>query len=624
MSPKPKSELASASLEWTEEGVPRSSAFDDVYFSVQDGLAETRYVFLQGNKLAERFRETSMFTIAELGFGTGLNFLATTKLWRETTDHTQSLSYYSIEQYPLEKGALESALSSFPELQEEAGSLIENYPRLLNGVQHLSFPRWRVDLYLVFEEVSTGLEQLLAPVDAWYLDGFAPSKNPEMWSEKVFAEIGRTSGQSSSFATFSSARVVKDRASKAGFELEKHPGFGKKREMLTGVKKTESRGIEKTLNKESRRVITAAVIGGGLAGASAAFSLARRGVSVQLFERENELARHASGNSAGIYMAYVAKQDTPTSRLNRLGFDFLRRQLKELKAQGRQISGEECGVQHLATTERLLGLHALLKEQGAPAAVAKALSAEEASELLGIEVELPSIYYPEGGWLSPRDYTQALLAEEEYQNLKLHLGQVVSELRQEGKRWQLISENAEILTEVDMVVLASAYEASNFSQCQSLPIGKIRGQTMNLPSSSLTNSLRQVLCYDGYIVPEFDGAHFLGSTYDKLNESTETFSEQEEELLQRLSRRVASFKKEELKTGPGRAAFRTTSPDRLPLVGEHSKHRGLFLTLCHGSRGIITSAISAEVLAAEMLGIPAPLDKDTLRSIHPLRYLNKL
>ncbi len=606
--------LTKPALDWSGQGVPRSLAFDDVYFSLENGLAESTHVFLEGNALQQRFAENNFFTIAELGFGTGLNFLATARLWQQVSAPGQNLSYISVEQFPLRREELTQALGCFPELAKETNALLEHYPRLVPGIHQLSFPEARIDLYLVFAEVQDALAQQQSPVDAWFLDGFAPSKNPEMWSESVFAEISRLSHSTSTFATFSSARVVKDRASAAGFELKKLPGFGKKREMLVGRSKLEKKRAPRS---PEQKVM---VIGGGLAGIAASYSLARRGVSVQLFERETEFALHASGNAAGIYMAYVAKQSTPTSRLNFFGFDFLRRQLHVLKSQGQTIAGSECGVQHLTTNERLLGLHAQLQQHPLDSGVAQAISAKDASDSLGLEVELPSIYYPEGGWLNPRDYSHALLATQTSERLKHHLGTMVDSLEFNQGQWQALSATGELLAEAQTVVVACAHEASRFQQLQELPLGKIRGQTMKLPVSPQSKKIKQVLCYDGYIVPEYEGFHFLGSTYDRKNDSTEIFQDQEDQLLLRLSSRVPSLSPKTLSKGPGRAAFRSTTPDRLPLLGEHPKHPGLFLNLCHGSRGIITSGICAELLAAEILELPAGLDVQGREALSPVRY----
>ena len=225
-----------AKLEW-RDGQPYASAFQDVYFSSDNGLLETDYVFLQGNALQSRWQtlNTPHFTIAETGFGTGLNFLSAIKLWLEVAPATAMLHYISTEKHPLSLQDLTSALALWPTLAEFSDHLLENYEKLLQGNQALDLFQNRVCLSLLVGDATTQLRQIHGAVDAWFLDGFSPAKNPDMWQTELFQQIVRLSAVGSTFATFTSAGHVRRNLAAAGFNTQKRAGFGKKREMLQGI-----------------------------------------------------------------------------------------------------------------------------------------------------------------------------------------------------------------------------------------------------------------------------------------------------------------------------------------------------------------------------------------------------
>jgi tRNA U34 5-methylaminomethyl-2-thiouridine-forming methyltransferase MnmC len=216
-------ELAPPTLDWRDGVIPVSTRFDDPYFSLGGGLAETRHVYLAGNGLPDRF--TDGFHIAELGFGTGLNLLATALAYTGPGHVT----YTSFEAYPLPADDIARALGAFPELAQIAPELVRkwcgrseilNFPnltaRVILGDARETLPRW------------TGL------ADAWYLDGFSPAKNPELWSPDLMAEVARHTAPGGTFATYTAAGQVRRALSEAGFIVTRQPGFGRKRHMTNG------------------------------------------------------------------------------------------------------------------------------------------------------------------------------------------------------------------------------------------------------------------------------------------------------------------------------------------------------------------------------------------------------
>lgn len=206
-------------LEWREGGVPVSTRFDDPYFSLAGGLAETRHVFLAGNDLPARLRPG--FHVAELGFGTGLNCLALARLASVPVRMT------SFEAYPMDLAQLQRAHAAFPELADLAAELRAGWGRRAIRVGP-------VELDLVLGDVAATLPRWPGRADAWFLDGFSPAKNPEMWSDAIMAEVGRHTAPGGSFATYTAAGHVRRALEAAGFAVERRPGFGRKRHMSAG------------------------------------------------------------------------------------------------------------------------------------------------------------------------------------------------------------------------------------------------------------------------------------------------------------------------------------------------------------------------------------------------------
>lgn len=217
--------------------VPRSEQFDDVYFSAADGLAETRHVFLAGNNLPEHWLDHPSFTICETGFGTGLNFLAALTLWRETKNTNASLHFISFEKFPVTRDFIACHLEHWRgDIGEALDDLLWVYPESLQGQYDLDIAS-NIKLTLIFGDVNEELPKLETGIDCWFLDGFKPSSNPDMWSETVFQNMARLSNTNSTFATFTAAGFVRRGLNAAGFDVRKIKGFGYKRDMTVGTKR---------------------------------------------------------------------------------------------------------------------------------------------------------------------------------------------------------------------------------------------------------------------------------------------------------------------------------------------------------------------------------------------------
>ncbi|HXR02043.1 MAG TPA: bifunctional tRNA (5-methylaminomethyl-2-thiouridine)(34)-methyltransferase MnmD/FAD-dependent 5-carboxymethylaminomethyl-2-thiouridine(34) oxidoreductase MnmC, partial [Pseudomonas sp.] len=320
-----------AQIDWDERGNPHSRVFADVYFSTESGLDETRHVFLTQNELHERFSALpadGRLVIGETGFGTGLNFLCAWQLFEACALPGARLQFVSVEKFPLCRADLQRALALWPELATFAEQLLGQYVAIHEGFQRLVFDGGRVTLTLLIGDALDMLPQLDGQIDAWFLDGFAPAKNPEMWTPQLFAELARLAAPGSTIATFTSTGWVRRALNAAGFKMKRVPGIGHKWEVLKGrfiewpqdvplpppVKPWFARPGQLTGARK------ALVIGAGLAGCATAASLAARGWQVSLLERHQDLAQEASGNPQGVLYLKLSAHGTALSQLILSGF----------------------------------------------------------------------------------------------------------------------------------------------------------------------------------------------------------------------------------------------------------------------------------------------------------------
>jgi tRNA 5-methylaminomethyl-2-thiouridine biosynthesis bifunctional protein len=623
-----------AELDWDEDGQPLSRAFGDVYFSRANGLAETRHVFLQHNHLAERFAQltpTSVFTIGETGFGSGLNFLAAWQLWLETAPAGARLQFITTEKYPLSRADLLRALALWPELGALTQALLAQYPHLVNPGFHRLHVSHDVSLTLIIDDAAAGLEQLLlaphmhalAPhgplVDAWFLDGFAPAKNPQMWSAELFAAIGKLSRPGSTAATFSAAGIVKQGLRGAGFEIVKVPGFGRKREMVRAERSDPARfetpvdqacAITNQLTPDELQAAatltgtgtitrtasgitpwmlvrdqptyparTATIIGGGLAGCHSARALALRGWRVTLIERTSQLATAGSGNPQGTLYAKLSFKQEPLAAFNLASLQFALRTYTEFW-RNHPDAGQACGVLQLAHTAAEQQIHDRLQEAlaSSPQDLVRFVDAAEASTLAKVSIDKGGLFFPHAGWLNPPAVCAWLV---DHPNIRVVYNTTALALspRSDGSEWDIIDTDGSV-TRSAIVVIANARDAQQFAQSAHLPLKHIRGQVSYLPASALSQQLATVVCGDGYIAPAMAAAdqtlmHCVGATFNLHDEESAPRASDHATNLLKIQTQLPALgdqwqhlNPEKL---PGRVGFRCTTQDYLPVIGPAPK-----------------------------------------------------
>lgn len=643
-----------AQLDWDDQGRPFSRVFDDVYFSDQSGLDETRYVFIEQNRLAERFAalpENGRLVIGETGFGTGLNFLCAWQVFEQHATASARLHFVSVEKYPLSPADLQRALALWPELKPLADQLLEQYVAIHPGFQRVTLANGRVTLTLLIGDALEQLPQLDARIDAWFLDGFAPAKNPDMWTAELFAELARLSAPGTSISTFTSTGWVRRLINAAGFKMKRTPGIGHKWEILRGEflgwpqevaappahKPWFARPAPPT---GERRAL---VIGAGLAGCASAASLAARGWHVTVLERHNDIAQEASGNPQGVLYLKLSAHGTALSQLIVSGFGYTRRLLEHLQ---RGVDWGDCGVLQLAfntkETERQAQLAAAFPDD-----LLHILDQAHAEARAGIALPSGGLFYPEGGWVHPPALCQWQAA---HSNVELLTHHDVLELRRVDGRWQAW-DGERLLADAPVVVLAGAAEIKRFAFSSELPLKRIRGQITRLPQTLESQNLSTVVCAEGYVAPARLGEHTLGASFDFNNDDlTPTAAEHagNVQMLEEISPDlIARFGADNLQPDAleGRAAFRCTSPDYLPIVGPLADSpafieaysvlskdarqtpdipcpwlEGMYVNSGHGSRGLITAPLSGELIAAWLDDEPLPLPRAVAEACHPNRF----
>lgn len=596
-----------ARLDWSQPGGPRAADFGDVYYSVEDGLEETRAVFLEACDLPSAWQGRRNYVVGELGFGTGLNALALWQLWREHRPSEGWLHFLSVEKHPLTREDAARALADWPQLQPLIGQLLAQWPSALKGAHRLVFAEDRFSITIFHGEAEAALEEIEGEVDCWFLDGFAPAKNDAMWSQAVLDRIGRLSAPGARIGTFTVAGAVRRGLQAAGFEVEKRPGFGRKRERLQAIYAGQARQDEVSPFARADRVGgRVAVIGAGIAGASLAHALRIRGRDVVLVD-PLDLAGGASGAPAGLLTPRLERADRPHVRATLAAWEFARRLYGGCEAF--RPSGVVRTAKDASEAERLFELADLMGE--------------------GFEMRGQGVLMHDAGWFDPAGLVRDLAGDTPV------IRREVARIDEGPDGLTLHSAAGQPILEADAIIHASGYGA-----------GMVLPEIT--PSAGLLAVLdgtppERPLVWGGYAVPSPGGGVVLGATHRKgldagpADEAVAGFREalaaQDKMLADALESQTRS-----VWTG-----VRASTPDRLPVCGNlpgesfdetwSGMARGRtgsrpgpgvrdrqFILSGLGSRGFAHAPLLAEELVSQLCGEPGALERSARQSLHPARF----
>ncbi len=658
----------------------------------KDELANRQAIFLAGNQLAERWNSgpDTRFVIGEIGFGRGLGFLATWALWREKAAPDARLDYLSVESQPLELEDLRRQLKLWPELKPFAESLLDQYPCLLSkGFHRLSFDQQRVNLTLIVDEPQAGLERLhlsqhplfkypQAAIDAWYLDELSLSHMPEAAIDPLFSALASLSHPGSTLCSNFATQRVERALGTAGFSSQQidEPDLPLRIEATVDRPNTSPEPadfVEGAYNSpfpppwhcvrapvvcppnHKKRVI---VIGGGIAGCHTAAALAHRGYQVNLLEQHAQLATQGSGNPQGVLYGKLSPREETLAEFNLNALEFGQRYYRDFWHAAPE-AGQQCGVLQLAHTPKEEKLHhSLHARYGHADRLVEFVSPSRASLIAGIDVPHSGLYFPKAGWVNPARLCQHLV---QHPNISVHT-QVCIDALEYRDRWHALAPDGQSLYTADFVVIATANHTRQFSQTRHLPIKPVRGQVTYLPATDASRALKTAICSVGYIAPcaPQSQSHCIGASFDMKTsfdptlESSETRQQDHIDNLDKIEGPTPALAhalniddhRQHSELLRGRAAFRCTTPDYLPLAGpapcyeaflkdyellrKNAKSSipragdywpGLFLNVGHGSRGLTYSAVTAELLAAQIDNNPLPLPRHLVQALNPARFI---
>lgn len=562
-------------LVW-DAGVPRSSLFGDIYYSLEDGLAETRAVYLAGCGLPEAWRARDRFTVGELGFGTGLNIAALLALWRDTRESGARLHIFSIEAFPPSHEDAARALAAWPELADPAQALLAAWPKGGSGFHRIDLPAFNAVLDLAILPVEQALADWRGRADAWFLDGFSPALNPAMWTPQIMAAVAQRSHPGAVAATFTVAGSVRRGLEAAGFEVAKRPGHGRKLQRLEA--RLPGPAPSPTL---APRV---AVIGGGIAGAALSRAFAGQGVTIQLFADD---AVAASGNPLALVTPALDAGGGDRADLYAQAF-----------ARAVDLYGQIAG--------------AVMARQ----AVQKALTEKDRLRFAAIAEQ--DIFDPGRISLTPEGlaFEDGLVIAPDVV-LSAWTGQAaamaVTALEPDGAGWRLVlADGGEAV--FDVVIVAAGWGAAPL--LPGIDLEAVRGQV----SWADGQALSVATAFGAYALPGPQGRVLFGATHDRGVSDTDVRQADHDRNLAALAQGLPDLAKAladaELQ---GRAAVRVSTRDRLPIAGQIAP--GLWALTGLGGRGFTTAPLLAEHIAAEILGQPTPLSARLAALVSPARAI---
>ncbi|WP_374356672.1 FAD-dependent 5-carboxymethylaminomethyl-2-thiouridine(34) oxidoreductase MnmC, partial [Chitinimonas sp.] len=559
------------------------------------------------------------FAICETGFGLGLSFLDSWAAWQADPQRSTRLHFVSCELHPFTRDDLRQLharlFADQPTLLALSRELLASWPPLMAGSHRIELAGGQVVLTLLFGDAMDCLCNLAGKFDAFYLDGFAPAKNPDLWQLPLFKQLARLVADQASIASYTVAGEVRRALQAAGFVVEKRAGFAGKRHCLGGV----FRGKRPPATVPARHAI---VIGAGLAGAAISERLAQRGWQISLLERHAAPAQEASGNHAGAYRPVVALDDNLQARLARAAFLYGLRQFRQLPG----LIWQACGAVQLA---RDADEQAKLQQIAAapwPADYLQWLERDAASALAGKPLASGGLWFAQAGWVKPTSLVHALLAKAG-KAISTQFGATVSALHHDGQHWQALDDSGTVLASAPVLILANAADAMRFAPELGLSADE---RVVSLLAGAADPAVRTVVCGGAYLTPAHDGLAALGSSPASPTALADN--------LALLGNMLPQVKQATDTPMAWRQCARPNSIDRLPLVGPlvdssrwqpkyagslhlAPRRTGLFALTGFGARGLVWCNLLAELLASQICGEPLPLERDLVNALDPARFL---
>jgi tRNA 5-methylaminomethyl-2-thiouridine biosynthesis bifunctional protein len=593
----------------TETNHPYSTQFDDIYFSPTDGVAETTHVFMNGNDLPARFSALSpnqIFTIGETGFGTGLNFLIAAKLFLETAPDTSQLYFYSFEKFPLSVQDIKKYLLPwrylFPQLFD---NFLDQYPLRVGGWHSIRIHD-RITAVVAFDDIARALPYLPAPIDAWFLDGFAPSKNPDMWSQNIFDFMARHSHETTTLSSFTAAGNVRRGLNQSGFHIEKTNGFGHKRDMIIGKFSQNVPRIPLYISPPQK----IAIIGAGLAGAQLAHHLNHDHHDITVFDK-NGIASGASGNPIGLYNPRLSAERNAISDFYSSSFSAV---YHFLKAVHDDIDFNPCGAVHLINDSTKQKRYTnCLTSWDWHHDHAEMIDASQTIDISGTNINQSCLWLKDSGYVSPYKLCNTLLKNHRITH------EAVDVIQKNHDQWIV---NDKIF---DHVIIANGAHKITIENFEPLPIQSVRGQ-IAIVESKKNLDIKTALCFGGYLSPASPSTpqtYILGSSFQPWLDDPHIRTQDNHDMIVKLYETIPSLI-DQFIVRDARVGFRAASPDRTPMIGAYPHAPNLWISSAHGSHGLLSSLTAARIISNQIAGRPAETGQHIIDVVAPIRFEKRL
>ncbi|MGE8633794.1 MAG: FAD-dependent 5-carboxymethylaminomethyl-2-thiouridine(34) oxidoreductase MnmC [Achromobacter piechaudii] len=616
--------LTPAVIDFDADGKLYSAAYGDVYHPHPGSSGQAEHVFLRGNGLPERWRGRGAFTVCETGFGLGLNFLTLWHAWRQDPQRPAALHVVSLEGHPFSRDDLSTLLARYAPASMDglAQRLVEQWPALLPGLHRLEFENGAVTLTLGFGDAQVLAPRLAMRADAFFLDGFAPERNPGMWSPSLLRDLAQLAAPGATMATWACTGELRHALKEAGFDVRRSPGYGGKWHMTEGVARAPGKVAASIADPAT--VQHAVVVGAGLAGAGIAQALAGRGWRVTVLDAARAVGAPAhAGHLAAALTPVVARDDNARARLSRAGSQ---RALARWQALPEGAAPRVCGtIQVERDAGKSAALAGTLETLAFPRDWVRQVDRDEASALAGLPVARGGVFFAQGMLIQPNRLIDALLATP---GVDVQPGRA-ARVEPLGQAWRVIDAQGNELAQAHTVILANAFGAQAVLQesglLDSLPrvaqMHALAGEVTLVPAGALGGGPRCIVGGEGYLLPDVGAGCVVGSTYEHgAAQAVVTEAGQRTTLAKAaglLSGHFPDFDALVPGSLAGWAGWRAVLPGRLPAVGELPHAPGLWMAIGYASRGLSWSALMGDVIGARLAGEPELLETDLAQLISP-------
>ena len=487
-------------------------------------------------------------------------------------------------------------------------------------------------------------------VDIWYLDGFSPEKNPQMWSKNLFVQMARLSKQQATFATFTVAGFVRRGLSEVGFRVQKQAASGQKKEILVGILQTAQHGKGYQQRPKITKPQQVTIIGGGIASACAAYALTKQGIKVVLYCKDSDIAQGASSNAIGALFPLIHQNKDDISIFYQQAFWRAKQLYQEITIQGFEFSHDWCGLLDLAFNDKRKAFQQKFAQLKLwPKDLLHSVNSETANKLANLPLNDGGLFYPQAGWIAPQELVQQLFnAAKQTGRLKINCHTELTDIKQnEDKTWQLNTNKGEI--KANVLLLCGGAEAIKLQLLKQSSLVAIRGQVSSMQPNEQSRKLNTVICHKGYLTPQHNNQHCIGATFQRGTFDITPKTEEDSYNLNMLEQSMPDLFNWQLNDViSSKARLRCATPDHFPMVGAMpnvEQHKTVYAHLAKdknftvhtptpnlenlyiltglGARGLCTAPLLADILVADLCGTPYPVDHKMLYNLAPNRFIIK-